>query len=59
MRWWWGCVRRDWERARETLSMIVRQEPRVARSWRDARSGTRSFKDPNALVNGSVNRLRF
>lgn len=52
-------MRRDWERARETLSMIVRQEPRVARSWRDARSGTRSFKDPNALVNGSVNRLGF
>lgn len=56
MRWWWGWVRREAvpERARETLSRIERQEPRVARSWREARSGARSFRDPKAFVSGSV-----
>lgn len=38
MRWSWGFWRRERALARETLSMMVRHAPRLARSWRELRS---------------------
>lgn len=52
----WGLLRRERDRARATLSRIVRHEPRQARSWRVDNSWQWELREEYGLESGSSTR---